>query len=467
MKKILLQLFFTWMLPLRFISAQTDIDEFILGQMESKHIPGISACIIKEGKLAWEGNYGLANLELNQPVTGSASFMLASISKTFVCTALMQLYEDGLFGLDDDINLYLPFEIHNPNFIDSVITFRQLLTHTSSMKDNWDILNTMYVAGDSPVSLAGFMENYFSPGGDYYDAENNFYDYAPLTAYNYCNEGIALCGYLVELLSGQPFNEYCNQFIFEPLCMNGTAWFLSELDTSQIAHPYIYSGGEYHDQGLYGYPDYPDGQLRTTSISLAKFLWMNMNGGNFEGQQILDSSTVSLIRTPAVPGIDETQGIIWYSYTDYTGTWWGHSGGDAGVSTEMFFNEATQTGVILLTNSSGYHNPIWYELVDMAASLAIADAPDIDCMIEMPESLSTVVKNEINIYPNPANNYISIRSSNPVQHLVICNSLGEEFLTAEHPGDRIGIDELPAGIYEVKILGNDNRIYTGKFIKAQ
>ncbi|MGB4832431.1 MAG: serine hydrolase domain-containing protein [Chitinophagales bacterium] len=263
------------LLGLAFLSlranAQTALDIFITDQMENKHIPGVSAVIIKDEKLAWVGNYGVANLSTGQPVDTNTLFMLASISKTITATAIMQLYEDGYFELADDINLHLPFEIYHPSYPDSTITMLQLLTHSAAMRDNWDILDTVYVAGDSPLPLGDFMQGYFEVGGPYYYAEDNFYTYAPGADYNYCNEGIALLGYMVEVFTGQPFNSYCNEHIFEPLCMTNTGWFLSELDTNLIAHPYDYISGSYYDYGLYGYPDYPDGQLRTTSLSLAKF----------------------------------------------------------------------------------------------------------------------------------------------------------------------------------------------------
>jgi CubicO group peptidase (beta-lactamase class C family) len=150
----------------------------------------------------------------------------------------MNVQENGGFELDDDINDYLPFSIFIPDYPDSIITFRELLTHTSSFKDNWNILDTIYVHGDSPTSLGDFMKGYFKEGGVNYDANKNFYSVPPGTHYHYCNEGAALCGYLVELITGIPFDQYCNDSIFKPLCMDQTSWFLSGLDSNTIAMPY-------------------------------------------------------------------------------------------------------------------------------------------------------------------------------------------------------------------------------------
>lgn len=445
------------LLGLAFLSlranAQTALDIFITDQMENKHIPGVSAVIIKDEKLAWVGNYGVANLSTGQPVDTNTLFMLASISKTITATAIMQLYEDGYFELEDDINLHLPFEIYHPSYPDSTITMLQLLTHSAAMRDNWDILDTVYVAGDSPLPLGDFMQGYFEVGGPYYYAEDNFYTYAPGADYNYCNEGIALLGYMVEVFTGQPFNSYCNEHIFEPLCMTNTGWFLSELDTNLIAHPYDYISGSYYDYGLYGYPDYPDGQLRTTSLSLAKFLWMNMFDGNFNGVQILEPETINLMRSSQIPFIDPTQGLVWYSYED-GGTWWGHSGGDSGVSTDMYFNDDTQTGIIVLANSDNSHIQIWNELIDYAATLNTESSPSITCNIELP--LNVEASNQINltIFPNPASSYLYIETTENFDNYTIFSYDNKIQMSGNFNSQKLEIQNLSTGLYYLMLHNN-------------
>ncbi|MBK9504058.1 MAG: serine hydrolase [Bacteroidetes bacterium] len=457
------------LLGLAFLSlranAQTALDIFITDQMENKHIPGVSAVIIKDEKLAWVGNYGVANLSTGQPVDTNTLFMLASISKTITATAIMQLYEDGYFELADDINLHLPFEIYHPSYPDSTITMLQLLTHSAAMRDNWDILDTVYVAGDSPLPLGDFMQGYFEVGGPYYYAEDNFYTYAPGADYNYCNEGIALLGYMVEVFTGQPFNSYCNEHIFEPLCMTNTGWFLSELDTNLIAHPYDYISGSYYDYGLYGYPDYPDGQLRTTSLSLAKFLWMNMFDGNFNGVQILEPETINLIRSSQIPFIDPTQGLVWYSYED-GGTWWGHSGGDSGVSTDMYFNDDTQTGIIVLANSDNSHIQIWNELIDYAATLNTESSPSITCNIELP--LNVEASNQINltIFPNPASSFLYIETTENFDNYTIISAEGKLQASGKLFSNKIDVNDISSGLYYLQISNlKGNIIGVSSFVK--
>jgi CubicO group peptidase (beta-lactamase class C family) len=350
-----------------------EVDSIILHYMNSYRIPGVAACVVKDGRLIWTGSYGYAIIEHDIPVADTTLFMMASISKTFTGAALLQLWEAGLFNLDDDINDYLPFTVFNPNYPDSVITFRLLLTHTSSIKDNWDVMYAVYVYGDSPIPLGEYVEEYLTPGGEYYDSTANFYTWAPGTRWSYCNEAFALVAYLVEVLSSIPFDQYCNDSLFTPLGMYETSWFLADLDTNNVAMPYQYSGGTFVPQGYYGYADYPAGQLRTSSIQLARHLIAFMQMGEIDGVRILDSATVEEMTTIQYPEIYSSQGLVWFH--NYTGgRWvWRHGGGDAGVATlaSCCFDE--NSAVVVLTNGESHSatSLITNMLFDYAADYAL------------------------------------------------------------------------------------------------
>jgi hypothetical protein len=129
----------------------TNLDSFFIQRMNTLHIPGLAACIIKDTSIIWTGSYGYANIKENRKVSDSTVFMLASISKTFVAVALMQLYREGLFNLDDNINNYLPWSVNHPKYPDSTITFKMLLTHTSAINDNSSKMP--YYPGDSPNGI--------------------------------------------------------------------------------------------------------------------------------------------------------------------------------------------------------------------------------------------------------------------------------------------------------------------------
>ncbi len=439
--------------------AQTTLDNLITNHMAAEQISGMSAVLVRDNAIVWHGNYGLADRDANIQVTDSTIFMLASCSKTITATALMQLVEDGTIGIDDAVNDHIPFTVVNPNHPDSVITVKQLLTHTASIADNWDIMP--YTVGDPTTPLGDFLFDYLDANGADYDHLLNYNNFAPNTTYQYSNIGIALVGYLVETVSGMPFNTYCNQNIFQPLCMDNTGWFLSEVNTTLVAHPYSYFDGIYNDNGLYGYADYPDGMLRTTALSLAKFMYAHMNYGNFDGTQLLDSSTVATMRSQVVPAIDPGQGIVFYSFDDAYGTWWGHNGGDLGVSTNMFFDEATNTGLITLTNGDGDHGPIRDAILDALDSLSNEYVADIACTITLPTSTPELAKPaEVRIYPNPAEDYFTIafNSNNKKVEVHIFELTGKVIYTnsvTDTEQLKLNSGEFADGVYLVQIQSPD------------
>jgi CubicO group peptidase (beta-lactamase class C family) len=332
-----------------------DMDWFMETQIETFHIPGAAACIVKDGQIDWAGYYGYANLEDSLEVADSTLFTLASISKTITVAALMQLWEDGLFGLDDDVNDYLPFSVRNPDtaYSSVPITFRSLLAHMSSINDYWSTLWSLEShGGDSPIALADFLEDYLTPLGGYFDPDNNFNDWAPETGFDYCNVGVALAGYLVELINPDSlsFSEYCQQNIFAPLGMNDAAWFLSELNIDNLAMPYDWNGSYQTPYGQFGHPWYPAGLLRTSAPTLTRHLIAFMQHGQLDGVRILDSTTCDLMTTVHYPGINDRRGLVWYWTYFGIRPVWGHGGSFPGLRTRMFYYPEENTGVIVLTN---------------------------------------------------------------------------------------------------------------------
>jgi CubicO group peptidase (beta-lactamase class C family) len=335
--------------PIRYDSA--GLDSFICTTMVDSHIPGVATWASKNGQVIWQQSYGYANINNSIPVADTTLFMLASISKTFVATAIMQLWERGVFELDDDINDYLPFDVRNPNYPDSIVTFRMLMTHTSSIEDNWPLIASLITwGGDSPIPLSSFLEDYLVPDGAYYDSSANFYSYPPGDAWGYCNVAVALLGYLVEAIEDS-FPIYCQDSIFEPLSMYETSWFLAGLNTSNIAVPYHWAGSNYQAYQHYGHPFYPCGFLRTSTLQLARHLEAFIQYGMIDSVRILDSATVELMRTIQYQvNPQQEMGFIWmHKYMD--SRWvWGHSGSYYGVRTWAYFCPAESSAVIVLTN---------------------------------------------------------------------------------------------------------------------
>jgi CubicO group peptidase (beta-lactamase class C family) len=339
--------------------SEGDLDEVIQTYMELGKIPGVAAAIIKGDQVVWAKGYGTANFELGTTVSLDTPFFLASISKTTTSTALMQLRDEGLFALDDNVNDALPFDIVNPLIHVSGVTYRQLLTHTAALKDNWDIMDPLYLPGDSAWQLADFHPEYWVPGGKFYDPWSNYFNWLPGSTYVYCNQGFSLLGLIGQDLSGVPFDDLCAQRVFEPLGMTHTSFRLADFDPATLAMPYYWDGDEYIAYGHYGYPDWPAGTQRSSILDLARFLRAYSNDGTTEGVQLLPPATVAEMLTVQFPATDPQGLCFYYQTTPFSGTIVGHDGGDPGVLTDMYFRPSDGTGVILFANSEGGFDQYW------------------------------------------------------------------------------------------------------------
>jgi CubicO group peptidase (beta-lactamase class C family) len=331
-------------------------------QLGALDVPALAAAIVKHGRVVCASAAGMANIEQEQPATPDTLFLIASVSKTITGTALMQLRDQGRFGLDDDVNRYLPFKVSVPAAPAAPITFRQLLTHTASIADNAKYINCpgscaygsaisdFVTRGvDSPISLADLTRGYLTPGGAYYDPIANFKPGAPGTISEYSNMGIVLAGYLVEVISGVPFDRYSRSHILAPLEMRTSAWRLRDIDRLILAMPYDKGPTGFVPYGQYGEPDYPDGMLRTSVKELGHFLGAYMQGGRYNGHRILKSSTVREMLRRQSP-LDRAQGLVWVSHSVDGRVVWGHDGADNGAGAHMWFDPARGEGVILVTN---------------------------------------------------------------------------------------------------------------------
>ena len=326
------------------------IDEFMKTHMARARVPGLAAVAVKGDQIVLARGWGEAEIATHRPVTPDTLFMLASISKTVTAVGLLQLYEQGRFALDDDVDGPLGYSVRNPAFPDQKLTPRMLLSHTSSIEDGQHSFDFYVYDRDSPIALDDWLHGYLVSGGAYYDASNWNATSAPGTHYSYSNAGFALAGDLVEKIAGTNLQEFCKAHIFRPLGMNESSFFLRDLDRSHIAMPYgTDAAGQYQAAGYYGYPDYPDGQLRTSANQLARFLMAIAAHGELQGTRILMSATVDEM-LHIQPSSEE--GLSWEFVSIGGRPVVGHSGADEGVSTDMYFDPMTGAGIVVLTNGS-------------------------------------------------------------------------------------------------------------------
>lgn len=329
------------------IEGTEDFEAYLRDERSDQNIPALSVLIFESDQILYEGYFGQADVANRVPLTRDHVFLLASVSKVVTATALLQLYEKGHFVLDDPINDYLPFPVKHPRHAED-ITFRMLLTHTSSIADG-DALDSQYYYGqDSPVELVDFFQNYLVLGGTFYDPTDNYHDFRPGSVFEYSNSGNALIGVLVEEIADMSFNAYCKQHIFAPLEMHHTFWRLDEV-AQPIVQPYDFSDGEYEAIEHYTFTDYPNGGLRSTGQDLFKLLRAFASHGAASGFHVLKAETIADMMTPQIPNLDPSMGLHLF-LLDADHNLWGHDGGEQGVATIMGFNPENGVGAILLSN---------------------------------------------------------------------------------------------------------------------
>ena len=175
--------------------ATSDVDEYVLGEMQKRQIPGLALAVVRNGETIMAKGYGLARVENGITVTPSTRFRLASITKQFTATAVMLLLQDGKAGLDDSIAEYLS-EVPDSW---GAITLRHLLTHTSGFTDRlWYGSEERWFAFEKPP------------------------DFEPGERWSYTDFGYVLLGLVIERVSGRPYGDFLEDRVFEPLGMTST-----------------------------------------------------------------------------------------------------------------------------------------------------------------------------------------------------------------------------------------------------
>lgn len=331
-------------------------ERLIVKLMNFAHISALSAAIVKDNELVWTKGFGLYDRENDKECNGETIFIAASISKSFTATALMQLYEEGLFDLDDDVNDYLPFSLRNPKYPDKPITFRLLLAHQSSLaREREDLPSFFTRIFPGGLEVVGypypFLKDYLTPGGIHYKPQV-WTDLPPGEEMYYANIGYAVLGYLVEILSGKSFEDYCSENIFEPLDMKNSSFRLANVNVSRVAVPYDFQSGEYYPILHYDLLDAPAGGLRTSVLDLSHFLIAHMNGGVYDNTRILNEESVEEMHTVQYPSENYKfrYGLGWQIWKTSADTSIGHTGGLFGVTTKMVFRQSDKIGIIFFTN---------------------------------------------------------------------------------------------------------------------
>ncbi len=322
-----------------------DIDFEIQKVMAEYDLPSVSACVIKCNTIIWEKSYGYSDRENQIKATDETIYHVASISKLFIVTAIMQLEEQGKINIENDINDYLPVSIRNPYFPEIPITVKMLLTHTSGIAWPQTYEEALglweHFDADQAPPPSEWVPQFLIPSGAYYNPKI-WKSTSPGTFELYSNIGSNVLAYIVEQVSSQNFRDYCMDHIFVPLKMQNTSYNYADLDLDKIAILY-----DNDNTVLQPFDDRicASGGLKTTIWDLSRFIIACINKGELDGEHILLEKTVDKMLEIQ----NETSGIclIWHASV---GNWVGHTGGMAGAATITEMHTGSKTGLIIFCN---------------------------------------------------------------------------------------------------------------------
>ncbi|MBH1997649.1 MAG: beta-lactamase family protein [Sphingomonadaceae bacterium] len=338
-------------------AGEDALDRFLKTQLQRGMIPGMAIGVARAGKVLMARGYGFANLAQHRRVTTDTMFHLASVTKVVTATAIMMLVQAGRIDLDAPVNRYLDFSVVNPAHPDTAITVRHLLMHVSGISDETYYKVDFRTPGrDSPLALRTFLTDYLVPGGKHYSATGSFAPAAPGSAYDYCNVGYALLGYLGGRVAGEDFRAFTQRRIFEPLGMRHISWTIAGVPASLMATPYDIVDDRIVPTEPVGFPDFPVGMLRASIAGFMPFVAAAANGGSAGATRILTAANQAemlTMRAPSgLPSWVSGQGLGWMESGGPNQRRINHWGGDPGVFTAVYLNPASKTGVAIFTNAS-------------------------------------------------------------------------------------------------------------------
>jgi CubicO group peptidase (beta-lactamase class C family) len=328
--------------PLNKDDLEAFFDGLIPLQLERSDVAGASVLVMKDGETLLLKGYGYSDLKSKQPVDPTSTiFRLASISKLFTWISAMELVEQGKLDLDVDVNRYLDFPIKTSNGISAPITLRNLMTHTGGFEDttrNIALTDNKYYLGLREFLIENQPRRLFKPG--------------KVPAYS--NYGVGLGSYIVQRVSGEPFEQYVAEHVFSPLGMTHSSFFQplpKDLET-------LPSKG-YHASTLkdpYGFERFSPlgaGGLSSSAADMARFGQALLNGGELDGHRILKQESLQAMWSPQFRASEalSPQGLGFYESRRNELKWLGHTG-DLGAFHSLFYVEPRNKLVLFISYNS-------------------------------------------------------------------------------------------------------------------
>ncbi len=336
-------------------------------------IKGFSVAIVGADQVFYQNGFGYSDFLMKSAYTDHTIQRVGSVSKVLIGLALLKAEELGAIHLDDPINKYLPYTVQNPSFPEEPITIRQLANHTSSILDSDYYDNNVYVLKEDSgyngieemqgvfndphdsVPMAQFLYNILAVDGSGY-SKNGFSVYSPGSQHQYSNVGAALAAHIVELSTGLSYPLFVEKHIFKPLKMYASNWSYDD-ENKQLSKLY------YGDTVIppYRIISYPDGGLYTSANDLARLLQELIKGYSGNGNVINEADFTkqfqykgtivpidTLLQENPVFTVKYDTGIF-MGKTD--SGYYGHTGGDFGLVSLVFFDAYHKVGRILTVNT--------------------------------------------------------------------------------------------------------------------
>ena len=320
--------------------ADAWLDGFMPAALARGEIAGAVVVIVKDGQILTERGYGVSDVATGAPVDPKVTgFRPGSVSKLFTWTAVMQLVEQGKLNLDADVNTYIDFKI--PPLHGKPITLRNLMTHTPGFEES---IKHLIDAHPKDTSLEHAMKRWtptrvFDPG----------------TTPAYSNYGASLAGYIVERVSGEPFDAYIANHIFKPLDMQHSSFSIPMqkpiLDTMSKGYKDATKPPEPFEQVVMA----PAGNLAATGDDMAHFMIAHLQNGRYGDAQILKPETAHLMHdslTSIMAPLDGIElGFMVYDINGHRAI--GHGGDTAYFHSELVLFPNDNVGVFVSVNSAG------------------------------------------------------------------------------------------------------------------
>jgi CubicO group peptidase (beta-lactamase class C family) len=336
----------------------SDLESFFDGivplQLERSDIAGASVMVMQNGQVLLRKGYGYADLKNKKPVDPTTTiFRLASISKLFTWVSVMQQVEQGKLDLDTDVNRYLDFQIR-PAFSQPV-TLRNLMTHTGGFEEV--IRDIIVTDPKQAVTLRDFLirnqpQRLFVPG----------------TIPAYSNYGVGIAGYIVQRVSGQPFEQYVEQHIFSPLKMEHSTFYqppptlLRRLPSE--GYP---TDTEKPPIGFEIFNPVSAGGVSSTAADMGRFGHALLNGGELDGNRILKPETLQAMWTPQFRSNDQMPPLCMGFYETWRNGlhWIGHEGDLVAFHSLFMLEPANKLMLFISYNSAGGGDKTRPEIIDM------------------------------------------------------------------------------------------------------